>query len=377
VRWNAALAPVFFTVAVLISGCTGADSGERWVLGKPLAKEHLKIGIIYVTNPLEEDAGYSWAHDAGFRKTMKELLIGEHQIIRKVNIFDDYPEYAESAMRECIMQGANLIIATSWGYMDTCEALAREFPRVIFVHASGYKQNDSNFANFFGRIYQARYLAGLAAGLKTRTGRIGYVAAMDRESSEVTGGLNAFALGVERTNPAARIHVRITWSWFDPMGESMAAQDLLDAGCDVLAQHVDTAAPMLAAERAGVWGIGYSSDMGVNAPRAVLTNVIWHWEVYYTHLVQSIIDGSFTTAPYFDGIAGGLVDISPLTEYAAAGTAELVAAERKRLEDGTFNVFDGVLETADGETRGEAGRTLPDAVIKYGIDWYYRNIVGE
>ena len=123
------------------------------------------------------------------------------------------------------------------------------------------RNNGKNMNNYFGRIYQARYLAGIAAGMKTQSNKIGYVAAMDVTNSEVTGGINAFAMGVKSVNADARVYVKVTNTWFDVTKEKQAAEALLADGCDVIAQHCDTTAPQLAAQEKGVWGCGYNSDM--------------------------------------------------------------------------------------------------------------------
>jgi basic membrane protein A len=302
--------------------------------------------------------------------------LAESQILNVYNLPDTNTMEAENAMRDFIAQGVNIIIASSWGYMNTCEKLAAEFPGVVFAHATGYKFNNANFTNYFGRVYQARYLSGIAAGLKTRSGKIGYVAAQGKNNSEVSGGINAFALGVERVKPNARIYVKVTHSWFDPMGETDAARALIAEGCDVIAQHCDTSHPQLEAEKAGVWGIGYNSDMSADAPGAVLCSVVWYWGVYYTSLVRSVIDGTFTTAPYFGGLTEGVVDITPLTpDLAAPGTVERIEAERGRIRAGACNVFDGELRTNDGRIIGQAGETLGDSEITGGIDWYYHTVI--
>jgi basic membrane protein A len=371
---NCFLLTVLVLLVLTVAGCNKNTTGT-WQAGKPLAREKVKIGVIYVTDP-GETSGYTRAHAAGIGAMRRELGLADDQITERGNVYDADSDLAESAMRDCIAGGANIIIATSWGYMDACEKLAREFPRVVFAHATGYKQNDTNFTNYFGRVYQARYLSGIVAGLKTRAGRIGYVAAQGMDNSEVTGGLNAFALGVEKVNPGARIYVRFTYSWFDPMGETDAARSLIAGGCDVIGQHCDSAFPQIEAEKAGVWGIGYNSDMSGEAPGAVLCSVVWNWGVYYTRLVQSVIDGSFTTTPYFGGIDDGMVDITPIAAgLAAPGTAGAVDTEKLRIMNGGFNVFDGVLETNDGRTIGAGGTTLPDSEITGGINWYYRNVV--
>ena len=247
----------------------------------------------------------------------KNLGLEDSQIIRKNNINDSDPTAIETAILECIEEGANVIFATSWGYMDTCEQLAEEYPDVIFSHGTGYKSNGKNFNNYFGRIYQARYLTGIAAGLKTKTNKIGYVGAWGKENSEVTGGCNAFAMGVYSVNPDAKVYIKTTNSWFDPEGEKQAADALISLGCDVIGQHCDTPNPQLAAEAAGVFGVGYNSDMSKDAPDAVLTSTIWHWGAYYTSAVQSIIDGTWTGENYFGGMAEGLVAIAPLSDLCA------------------------------------------------------------
>jgi basic membrane protein A len=359
-------------ICFVLEGC--AKNSVPWRSGQPLSREKLVVGVIHISDPLNERSGYAFEHDRGIREMAEKTGLKPEQIIRKINVSDADPMGVENAMRDCIALGTNVIVATSYGYMGACEKLAQEFPAVIFAHATGNRHNDTNFTNYFGRVYQARYLSGIAAGLKTESGRIGYVAAMDKSNSEVSGGINAFALGVESVNPQAVIYVRVTHSWFDPPGEANATRELLALGCDVITQHCDTPNPQLEAERAGKWSIGYNSDMSREAPDAVISSVVWNWGEYYAYLAQSIIDGSFTTAPYFGGLREGLVDLTPLSALAAPGTAEAVAAARERIESGAFNVFDGALETNDGRIIGEPGSTLPDELITGGINWYYRNV---
>jgi basic membrane protein A len=349
----------------------GKNTSEEWLLGQPLDREKLVVGVIYVDDAA---SGYSFAHETGIREMSEKLGLYDGQVIRKFNVIDADSIMVEAMIREAIAEGANLIVATSWGQRDACEKLAAEYPNIIFANASGDKSNDTNFTNYFGRIYQARYFSGVAAGLKTRTGKIGYVAAMDSSNSEVTGGLDAFAIGVESVNPDAKIYARVTYSWYDPAGEREAARGLIAAGCDIIAQHCDTPKPQIEAEANSVWGIGYNSDMSVEAPAAVLTSVIWNWGAYYTFLAQSVIDGTFTTEPYFGGLADGMVDITPLAEtLAEPGMKEAVEAARNRVENG-FNVFDGAMETNDGRKIGTEGGTLSDGEITGGIHWYYRNV---
>ena len=255
-------------------GETEAAGGAKAGVMPAIAKEDLKIGVIHITDPAE-GSGYTYTHDQGIVGMQENLGLSDDQIVRKNNVDDSNATEIETAIQECLEEGCNVIFATSWGFMDTCEALADEYPEVIFSHGTGYKSNGVNFNNYFGRIYQARYLSGIAAGLKTESNKIGYVAAMGKDNSEVTGGCDAFAMGVYSVNPDAQIYVRVTNSWFDPEGETQAANALLDLGCDVIGQHCDTPNPQLAAEAAGVWGVGYNSDMSKDAPKAALTSVVW------------------------------------------------------------------------------------------------------
>lgn len=331
-----------------------------------IPKEQIKIGVIHITDPAE-GSGYTFTHDQGIVGMQKALGLADNQIIRKINVNDQDATAIESALTECIEEGANIIFATSWGYMDYCEALAEEYPEVIFAHGSGYKSNGKNFINYFGRIYQARYLSGIAAGLKTETNKIGYVAAWGTENGEVTSGLDAFAMGVASVNPEAKVHVKTTNSWFDPEGEKQAAVALINEGCDVLSQHCDTPNPMLAAEEAGVFGVGYNSDMTKDAPKAVLLSTVWNWSAFYTWAVENAINGTWSGENYYGGLAEGFVDVTAPTDLCVEGTAEKIEEARKKIVSGEWDVF-------DGEIKGNDGKTYTSEHYS-DVNWYFENVV--
>ncbi|MGN0401635.1 MAG: BMP family ABC transporter substrate-binding protein [Acetatifactor sp.] len=347
---------------------------EQKTSGKGIPREQVKIGVLHISDPAE-GSGYTYTHDLGIQGMQQNLGLNSDQIVRKINVNDGDPEAAKAAIRECIEEGCNVIFTTSWGYMDPTEEMAKEYPEVYFCHGTGYKSNGTNFTNYFGRIYQARYLSGIVAGMNTSSDKIGYVAAMDSSNSEVTGGIDAFAMGVASVNPDARVYVKVTNSWFDPDAESAAASKLLAMGCDVITQHCDTAYPQTLAQDAGAYGIGYNSDMRKEAPNACLTSVIWNWSAYYTYAVQSIIDGTWNGKNYYGGMADGLVDITGLADFCAAGTKEKVEEARAKIISGSFNVFDGEIETNTGEIIGKPDSTLDDATITGGINWYYKNVL--
>ncbi len=338
-----------------------------------VAKEDLKVGVIHITDPAE-GSGYTYTHDLGIQGMQKTLGLEDSQIIRKNNTSDADPTAIETAILECIEEGCQIVFATSYGYMDTCEKIAAEYPEVIISHGTGYKSNGTNFNNYFGRIYQARYLAGIAAGLKTESNKIGYVSAFGKTLSETGGGIDAFAMGAYSVNPDCEVFVKVTNSWYDPEGETQAAQALIADGCDVIAQHCDTPNPQTAAEEAGVYGVGYNSDMSKDAPNAVLCSVMWDWSAYYTKAVEDVINGTWTGENYFGGMAEGLVTLSDLADFNDPEAAAKIEEAKASMLDGSFNVFDGVIETNEGTTVGEEGKTLDDATIQGGIDWYFKNV---
>lgn len=350
-----------------------SNSSDTQTPDKGIAKADIKVGVIHLTDPAEGN-GYTYTHDLGIQGMQSNLGLSEEQIIRKINVDDGDPDATKAAIQECIDEGCNIIFTTSWGYMDATEEMAAEYPDIYFCHGTGYKSNGKNFTNYFGRIYQARYLSGIVAGMNTSTNKIGYVAAQDSSNSEVTGGIDAFALGVASVNPDAAIYVKVTNSWYDPEGEMAATEKLLELGCDVMAQHCDTAYPQTLAQDAGVYGIGYNSDMQKETPDSCLTSVIWNWSAYYTFAVQSIIDGTWDGSNYYGGMTDGLVDITALADFCVQGTQEKVDEAKAQILCGAFNVFDGEMETNTGEIIGTSGSTLDDATITGGINWYYKNV---
>lgn len=321
-----------------------ADQGDKTQTATIAAipKDKLKIGVIHIGDPAD-GSGYSYTHDLGIQGMQKNLGLSDDQIVRQLNISDSDTTAIRNAIEDCIAQGCNVIFGTSYGYMDTMEALANEHPDVIFSHGTGYKSNGSNLNNYFGRIYQARYLAGIAAGLKTKTNKIGYVSAYGTELAETCSGINAFALGVQSVNPDAVVYVKELKSWFDPANETAYAEALINMGCDVISQHCDTANPQIAAEKAGVFGCGYNSDMTKDAPKAHLTATIWNWDVYYTAAVQAVIDGKWVEfGNYYKGVKEGLCDVSPLSDNCVPGTQEKIDAVKALYNDGSWDVFTGV-----------------------------------
>lgn len=340
---------------------------------KTISKDELKIGVLYIGSA-SETSGYTYAHEIGIQGMANNIGLSDNQIVRKESVSDSDEKAIKAALQDCVDKKCNVIFTTSWGYMNQTEEFAEKYPDIYFANATGYLSNGKNFTNYFGRIYQTRYLSGIVAGLKTKTNKIGYVSAMGTDNSECTGGVDAFAIGVESVNKAAKVKVAVTNSWYAPDDEKKASDALIAAGCDVLAQHCDTTAPQEASQDNGTWSIGYNSDMSKETPKATLTSVIWNWSAYYTSYISSIINASYDGKNYYGGMKENLVSITELSSLCESDTADKIKEAKENIISGKFGVFDGVLKTNTGKTVGKEGKTLDDATITGKINWYYHNV---
>ncbi|PKM49603.1 MAG: BMP family ABC transporter substrate-binding protein [Firmicutes bacterium HGW-Firmicutes-7] len=362
------------TLVVALAGCgktpeTEVPNNETPNNETPEVNEAAKdmiVGFIYV-GPIG-DGGYTYAHDQG-------RLYLEEQLGVKTIYKESVPETqdVEQEIRNMIDQGATAIFATSFGYMDYVAKISKEYPEVAFFHCSGYLTTD-NMANYFGRIYQARYLSGIVAGLKTETNEIGYVAAFP--IPEVVRGINAFTLGAQSVNPDVVVKVTWTSTWYDPAKEKEAAIALLDGGVDIIAQHQDTTGPQQAAEERGAFSIGYNTDMSTMAPKAYMTAPIWNWGPYYVAQTQAVIDGTFTSHAYWEGMAEDIVRLAPLTANAPEGAAEAVDAATAKILDGSEYIFEGPLYDQAGEVKVAEGVKMTDEEM-LSINWFVKGVEGK
>lgn len=334
-------------------GSSGSGSGSGSQSGSQTSNSDFKVGAIYI-NKKSDTAGYTYAHHTGITKAMKELgMDPETQLV----IVDQVPEddtQVGAAVDTLVGEGCSIIFGISFGYLNEMEVKAQEYPDVIFSHATGFKSNDTNYNNYFGRIYQARYLAGIAAGLKsleTGNNNIGYVSAYDTEYAETCSGINGFTLGVQAVNPNATVYVKELGTWTDEVNEYAFAEELIKSyGCGVIAQHCDSAQPQLAAEKAGQFGCGYNSDMTADAPAAHLTAPVWNWDVYYKLAIQTAMECESADQfvekmggpAYYGGLNEGMVDVSPLSENCAAGTQDAIDQVKALIDSGEWDVFSGV-----------------------------------
>ncbi len=323
---------------------TATPEGETAAEGA-VTLENIKIGFVHISDP--SDMGYTYNHNLGTEKMKETLGLRDDQIINQFNVKEGTS--CETAIRECAEQGCNIIFITSFGFEDYAIKVAQDFPEIQFCHATGFKAKSSglpNVHNYFGKIYEARYLTGIAAGLATKTNKIGYVSAMP--FAECISGFDAFYLGAKSVNPDVEMLVMYTMSWNDPTKESQVAQALIDQGCDVIGQHCDSTAPATTAEANGVFHIGYNSDMREAAPHASLTSAVWDWSRYLLFAVDKVLKGEEIPVDWSEGLKEGVVDITPLSDLAAPETEAKIAEAREKIMSGELQVFAGPLKDNEG-----------------------------
>lgn len=329
----------------------------------------LQVAFVYVA-PIG-DLGWSWAHDQA-RLELEENL-GDQVETAFIENVPEGPE-AERVIRDFATKGYDLIITTSFGYMDPTITVAEEFPEIEFVHISGYK-TAPNVSTVFGRMYQPRYLSGLVAGSMTESNVIGYVAAFP--IPEVIRGINAFTRGVREVNPEAEVRVVWTNTWFDPPQEKEGAEALLSAGADVIAQHQDTTEPQKAAADAGAYSVGYNSDMQPFVGETVLTSPVWHWIVKYQEIAEGILDGTYQGGEsYWGGLDDDVVSLAPFSDLVPQDVQDLVSEKRALIESGEWDVFCGPLLGANGVLVVEEGKCLTDGEM-LSMDYFIEGVSGE
>lgn len=365
-KFFAVLALLLFT-AVALTGCGGSEKAATE--NKTKEPEKLKVAFIYV-GPVG-DAGWTYAHDEG-RKYIQKTMPN----VDATTYIESVPENmadCERVLEDLVQKGNKVIFATSFGFMDAVIKVAERHPDVTFMHCSGYK-TAKNAGTYFGRDYQARYLAGIVAAKNSKTGNLGYVAAMP--IPEVIRGINAYTLGARSVNPKAQVRVVWTNTWYNPATEKEAAKSLLEQGVDVMAQHQDTPGPVQAAADAGKLAMGYNSDMRSFAPNAVMTGPVWNWGPYYVKVVQSVIDKTWTNEQYWGPLKDGIIDLGPYGPMVTKDVQDLVAAKKLEIVNGQLEVFKGPLKDNTGTEKVAAGKAMSDKEMLE-FNWFVEGVVGK
>ena len=311
-------------------------------------KDDIKIGFILLHDELS-------TYDLNFINAVNEvktkLNLSDDQIIMKKNISESNACYEAAA--DLVDAGCDIIFADSFGHEDFMIKAAKEFKDVQFCHATGTKAHTeglSNYHNAFAHIYQGRYLAGIAAGMKlnemiedgkftAEEAKMGYVGAFTY--AEVMSGYTSFYLGAKSVCPTVTMEVQFTGSWYDENKEKAAAQALIQNDCKLISQHADSMGAPSACEDAGIPNVSYNGSTVESCPETFIVSSRINWAPYYEYIINCVKEGKAIAADWCGGIAEGSVVLTDVNEQAAAeGTAAAIATAIEGLKNGTIKVFD-------------------------------------
>jgi len=345
-----------------LAGCSGGDGGDGGDAtptatptesgdGTDGSDGTESVRAAWVYNTEVGDLGWSWAHNEGRKASAETYDWLETDFTASVA-----PEDSQRVFAQYANDGYDVVFGCSFGYQDPMVTVASDHPDTVFEHCSGYRTRE-NMGRYFGRIYQSRYMTGVAAGMVTEANSLGYVAAFP--IPEVIRGINAFTLGAASVNEDVTTQVRWTNTWFDPPKEQEAANALIDEGVDVMAQHQDSAAAVRAASDAGIWATGYDAPMNQFGGEEYLTSPIWHWEAFYNPTLESVKQGSWTSDAYWKGLNAGIVDISEWGPEVPEDVKSEVADTREAIANGDADVW------ADSKFAGESDEFLFQNMSSY------------
>lgn len=333
---------------------TGESAGET--AGKATNLEDIKIGFIFLH---DENSTYDKNFIDAANAAKEALGLSDDQVIFKTNI----PESSEcyEAAADLADRGCNIVFADSFGHEQYMAQAAAEFPDVQFCHATGTTAHTAgldNFHNAFASIYEGRYLAGIAAGMKLNEmiadgeftedeAKIGYVGAYTY--AEVISGYTSFYLGAKSVCPSVTMEVQFTGSWYDETAEKEAANTLISRDCKLISQHADSMGAPTACESAGVPNVSYNGSTVSACPNTFIVSSKIDWAPYFEYIVNCVANGEAIAADWCKGIGEGSVVLTELNDAVAAeGTAEAIAEAEEKLVSGELHVFDTTTFTVDG-----------------------------
>lgn len=321
-----------------------------------------KVGLILTGSV--NDSGWNGMHYSGAADACEKL---NTRLIVKENISEGTGECAE-AVKQLADDGADMIILSSYGYPTEIEDLIGSYPNIAFYGISS-EYIDENMTSYFGRMYQARYLSGIIAGMKTETNSIGYVAAMP--NNEVNRGINAFTLGVKSVNPEAQVYVRWTNSWDDAEKESSSAELLIrEKNADVITCHQNQHNAIIAADEAGVYSIGYNQAADEQLSDKHLTAAVWNWDSLYYDIIKELTQGQPNSVKHrWFGLESGAVALSGYSPLVTEQEKQAVDDARNKILAGT-DVFSGIIYDNNGTLRCDEGEILSDETLKTKMDWF-------
>lgn len=329
-------------------------------------KETVKVGLILTG--MTTDEGWNGMHYQGVSSACKELGV---ELIMKENVSEGTERCAE-AIDELVKEDVGMIILSSYSYPTEVQDTIRKYPEVAFYGISA-EYYSNNMTSYFGRMYQARYLAGIAAGMKTESDVIGYVAAMP--NSEVNRGINAFTLGVRSVNPQATVNVIWTNEWENPDKEQAAVSTLIkDLGADVVTYHQNQHYVAQAADEAGIYSIGYNA-VATGLSDRYLTAAVWDWNALYYQIIREYLQGRANGVKrHWFGIDTGVVALSDCSKLVDAAILEEIDNAKKEMSDGK-DVFSGIIYDNMGILRCDEEESISDDNLLAKMDWFVDGVV--
>ncbi len=350
------------SAAPAASEAPAADAAADAPAADATAASDLKVGFIFLH---DENSTYDLNFMNGAKEACANLGLSDDQVIFRTNIPEGQECYDAAA--ELADAGCNVIFADSFGHEDFMIQAAKEFPEVQFCHATGTKAHTEGLANYhnaFASIYEGRYLAGVAAGLKLNEmiangdftedeAKIGYVGAFTY--AEVVSGYTSFFLGARSVCPTATMEVTFTGSWYDETAEKEAANKLIGNGCKLISQHADSMGAPTACETAGVPNVSYNGSTEAACPNTFIVSSRINWAPYYEYAITAVMNGETIDADWTGTLATGSVVLTDInTAVAAEGTAEAIADATAKLESGEVQVFDCSAFTVSGDNVTDA-----------------------
>jgi len=335
----------------LVSSCATKNKNE--------SETGLNIGFVYL-GPIG-DGGWNYAHNQG------KIEIEDLPFINNINYRENASDTdkAITAIEELIKEGSQLIFTTSYNHKEATIQMAKKYPDVIFESCSTFIKDD-NLGSYFGRIYQAWYLAGITAGLKTESNKIGVIVALaNPECIRVT---NAFALGVKKINPKATIYLEWNHSWYNPSKENLIANKMINMGCDVITHNTDASESQRVADSKNVFSIGYNTDMKDFAPKKNLVSVVWNWGKLYKDIATQVYKGIWKPEITYEGIDSGYFGLSELSQHISSKEQEEINDFKQQIISKELSIFAGAIYDNKGNLRVKAGEVLNEDAL-FSIDW--------
>src|SRR4030088_192178 len=277
---------------------------------------------------------------------------------------------------DLIRHGNKMIFATAFGYQPFTTQEAKKHPDVKFIGIGPNTQTPlDNVSTVYGNLWEARYATGVAAGLVTKSNKIGFVVAHTIPS--VVAGVNGFALGVQSVNPNATVKISVTNTWYDPPKETEAANSLIQAGTDVTAQHEDSTATLLASAAAKIYSIGSEADTHDIAPAAYLTGTYYDWSKYAQDQVTALQNCTWKADDYSGDLESGLIAVGPVNTAVPDDVKAKVAQVIADLKSGKIKVFTGPVYDNTGKLQIPSGTTWTTADIYTKTNFFVKGVDGK